>query len=281
MAAPEFITDMEPDADGVPKPATTVFLVGKECPFRCLMCDLWKNTVESPTPPGALVAQLLAILPQIQHRNTIKLYNASNFFDPHAVPRSERNELARLVNEFELVVVENHPKLMSNQVVEFAGQLSGQLQVAMGLETADETILAWLNKQMTLRDYDRACTFLLEHGISIRTFILLPAPGVHSDEMVPHTVASVRHALDCGSQVTSLIPLRAGNGVMDWLMEQRLVHLPELNVVADTFHASLQLPRQKGQRVLLDLWNLAALAEAGVDPISICNHLEQMNLKQA
>lgn len=281
MAAPEFITDMEPDAEGVPKPATTVFLIGKECPFRCLMCDLWKNTVETPSPPGALIAQLQSILPQIQHRHTIKLYNASNFFDPQAVPRSERNELARLVKEFELVVVENHPKLMSSQVVEFASQLSGQLQVAMGLETADETILAWLNKQMTLRDYDRACGFLLENGISIRTFILLPAPGVKGDEVVAHTVASVRHALDCGSHVTSLIPLRAGNGIMDWLMDQNVVQLPTLNLVADTFAASIKLPRKKEQRVLLDLWNLAALAGEGVDPVSICNQLEQMNLKQA
>ena len=24
----------------------TLFLTNRECPFRCLMCDLWKNTLE-------------------------------------------------------------------------------------------------------------------------------------------------------------------------------------------------------------------------------------------
>ncbi len=279
--APATVTEIERDAYGVPKQATTVFLIGKECPFRCLMCDLWKNTVAEPPPAGSLVTQLEAILPQITHREIIKLYNASNFFDPQVVPTAERTELGRLVRDFELVVVENHPKLVSGQVVDFAAQLGGQLQVAMGLETADAMILAWLNKQMSLSDYKSACTFLLEHKISIRTFLLLPAPGVEADKMVEHTLASVHQTLQCGSEVTSLIPLRTGNGVMDWLIEQRHVQLPELDAVVETFRTSLQISRQTEQRIFLDLWNLDTLADEGVDAASVCSQLERWNLNQA
>ena len=280
-SAPAIVTEIEADSNGVPKQATTVFLIGKECPFRCLMCDLWKNTVSTPPPPGSLVSQVEAILPQITHREIIKLYNASNFFDPQAVPPAERTELGRLVKDFELVVVENHPKLVSGTVVDFAAKLEGRLQVAMGLETADATILAWLNKQMSIADYEFACGFLLEHQISVRTFLLLPAPGVEAEKMVEHTLASVHRALQCGSEVKSLIPLRAGNGVMDWLVEQGHVRLPDINVVVETFRAALQIPRHKDQRVFLDLWNLDTLAAEDVDAASICILLERWNLNQA
>jgi len=38
--------------------AATVFLAGAECPFTCSFCDLWRWTLDGPTPPGALPAQL-------------------------------------------------------------------------------------------------------------------------------------------------------------------------------------------------------------------------------
>ncbi len=39
-------------------PALTVLLTGKECPFTCLFCDLWQHTTDSPTPRGAIPAQI-------------------------------------------------------------------------------------------------------------------------------------------------------------------------------------------------------------------------------
>jgi hypothetical protein len=30
------------------------FLTNRECTFRCLMCDLWKNTTDNTVPEGAI-----------------------------------------------------------------------------------------------------------------------------------------------------------------------------------------------------------------------------------
>ncbi len=66
--------------------AVTVFLAGAECPFTCSFCDLWRWTLDGPTPPGALPTQLVhalqSLAPPIPNR--LKLYNASNFFDRRA-----------------------------------------------------------------------------------------------------------------------------------------------------------------------------------------------------
>ena len=64
-------------------------LSNRECPFRCLMCDLWKNTTTDASPDGAVAAQIeyaLARLPPALH---VKLYNAGNFFDAQAIPPAD------------------------------------------------------------------------------------------------------------------------------------------------------------------------------------------------
>jgi len=75
-------------------PTATVFLTGKECAWRCVMCDLWQYTTAENTPRGAIPAQIGGArrVLEMQGRAVIqmKLYNASNFFDPHADRRNLR-----------------------------------------------------------------------------------------------------------------------------------------------------------------------------------------------
>jgi uncharacterized Fe-S cluster-containing MiaB family protein len=53
-----FFQEEEFGADGRPVATTTVLLTNKECPYRCLMCDLWRNTLDERVPPGAIPAQI-------------------------------------------------------------------------------------------------------------------------------------------------------------------------------------------------------------------------------
>ena len=58
-------TEEEPGPDGVPWLCHTLLLTNRECAFRCLMCDLWQDTLDTPTQPGAIAAQLAASLPVV------------------------------------------------------------------------------------------------------------------------------------------------------------------------------------------------------------------------
>src|SRR5690349_4860556 len=54
------IVEDERAADGGVARIGTVFLTGRECPWRCVMCDLWRYTTVSDTPHGAIAAQISA-----------------------------------------------------------------------------------------------------------------------------------------------------------------------------------------------------------------------------
>jgi len=53
-----FLVETERAESGEIVSVATIFLSNRECPWRCLMCDLWKNTLTETVPVGAIPAQI-------------------------------------------------------------------------------------------------------------------------------------------------------------------------------------------------------------------------------
>src|SRR6266550_1585537 len=60
-----FLIEQEPAESGDVQKVATIFLANRECPWRCLMCDLWKNTLVETVPVGAIPAQIDYALSQL------------------------------------------------------------------------------------------------------------------------------------------------------------------------------------------------------------------------
>ena len=228
---------LEPDGSGSEVETTTVFLTGAECPFRCTMCDLWRYTSTVNTPVGAIPFQLSKVLTSenSSKRRWLKLYNASNFFDSRSVPLEDLGAIAEYCNTFERVIVENHPRLCDDRMRGFAQAIRGQLEVAMGLETANPNALAALNKGMSLDDFDRAVERCLVFGIDVRVFVLLHPPGIAIEESIEWTWKTVAFALERNVRHVSIIPNRAGNGWIDSLIHSGAYQLPTVAMVGSLF----------------------------------------------
>ncbi|MCG8460394.1 MAG: hypothetical protein MI919_29280 [Holophagales bacterium] len=260
--------ELEPD--GRLRPSTTLFLAGAECPFTCNFCDLWRHTIEGPTPPGALPAQIrdgLAGLPAAgRGEEILKLYNASNFFDARSVPEADDGEIATLADGYGRVVVECHPHLLGareadgwrlrDRVHRFADALGGRLEVAMGFETVHPEALASSRKGVGTADLARAARHLLRAGIDVRAFVLVGAPFVPLHEELPWLERTVRFALESGARLVSLIPVRGGEGEMARLEAAGELEPPGLTRVEAAWeHCRAIEPRA----VRLDTWDLENL----------------------
>lgn len=249
--------ERERAADGQIEDVATVLLTNRECPFTCVFCDLWQHTLDAPTPRGAIVQQLQSALPSLLPASVVKLYNAGNFFDSQAIPVEDWPEIARLVCKARVVIVENHPRLTDDRVLCFRDLLSGRLEVALGLETAHPASLARLNKQMTVADFERAARWLRDHDCDVRAFVQLGLnPGTAADN-VDWTVRSIETAFAAGAQTVSVIPTRAGNGLMDEWQAAGLFTPPQLG---DLYAAHRQGLAMEHGRVFVDLWNATQFA---------------------
>ena len=259
----------EPDERGGRSRVGTVFLTGRECPWRCAMCDLWRYTTRDDTPPGAVPAQIEAARRAWASGGEsvakIKLYNASNFFDPRAVPENDYAAIGALVHDVEQVIVESHPSLIGDRVDRFLRALDGpRLEVAMGLETAHPAALDALNKRMTIADFTRAAEALRHRNVSLRVFLLISPPFIPDSDQDEWLLKSVEFAEACGASVISLIPARAGNGAMEALTAQKLFRPPTQEDVDRSLklvlaRAPSREPRassleSRAPRILLDPW---------------------------
>ncbi|MDA1080906.1 MAG: radical SAM protein [Gemmatimonadetes bacterium] len=243
----------EVDEHGVLRNVATLLLSNRECPYRCLMCDLWKNTLEQSVPSGAIRAQIDAMLAIAPAAPVIKLYNAGSFFDTKAIPPGDFEAIAERLSSFERVIVECHPALVGPSVQRFAGLLAGKLEVAMGLEVADDRILDLLNKRMTLAMYADATTRLAAMGVEHRAFVLVQPPFVPPHDAVRSAVATTEYAFTHGATAVSLIPVRSGNGALDALTATGDFAEPSLAAFEDAHDAALVLG---AGRVLADWWDL-------------------------
>lgn len=244
----------EVDEHGSVRNVATLLLSNRECPYKCLMCDLWKNTLEQSVPAGAIRAQIDAMLAVAPAASAIKLYNAGSFFDTKAIPAGDLEEISERLSSFERVIVECHPALVGPAVQRFAGMLSGKLEVAMGLEVADDRILDLLNKRMTLAMYADAAARLAAMGVEHRAFVLVQPPFVLAGDAVTSAVATTEYAFAHGATAVSLIPVRGGNGALDALAATGDFVEPSLKTLEDAHDAALGLG---AGRVFADWWDLA------------------------
>ncbi len=272
-----WLAEAEPAPGGGVVDVATVFLTNRECPFRCLMCDLWKNTLEAPVAPGQIPAQIrwaLARLPPARH---LKLYNSGNFFDPLAVPPDDYAEIAAVAGPFERVIVECHPKLVGRRFRAFRRLLGAELEVALGLETAHPDVLARLNKQMTLDDFARAAGAIRGEGAHVRAFILVRPPFLSDAEGLEWACRSLDFAFEVGVEFCSLIPTRAGNGALEELARQGDFAPPSLDSLERALEYGLSL---RAGRVLLDLWDIDKVSPEAPGRAERLGRLARMNLSQ-
>ena len=286
------IVEEERGADGDHARIATVFLTGRECPWRCTMCDLWRYTTVGDTPPGAIPAQVAAARQALASEAVpitgMKLYNAGSFFDGRAVPEQDYDDIAASLAGLTQVIVESHPALIGGRVDRLLRALDrhrdgggepARLEVAMGLETAHPSALDRLNKRFTVERFAKAAEGLLGRGVSLRVFLLISPPFVDNDEQDEWLLRSVDAAFACGASVISLVPTRPGNGAIDALDQEGWFRQPSLDDIERSIEIGVTHANSRG-RVFVDLWDLDRFSSCERCFARRRDRLHRINLEQ-
>ncbi|MDX1953576.1 MAG: radical SAM protein [Verrucomicrobiota bacterium] len=270
--------EQERNEEGVIADVATIFLTNRECPWKCVMCDLWRNTTESPVAIGSITQQIRHALQNFPRTaKSLKLYNSGSFFDSGAVSKKEWRSIAELCRPFKRVIIECHPRLVGKPVLEFAS-LVNELEIAIGLETCHPQALDSLNKRFSIQDYRRSAEFIVSHGMALRTFLLVCPPFIPMEQQLHWQEQSMETAFAAGSAVVSFIGTRSGNGALE--------ELEKLGLFCEPILSNLESAQEQGivrrlGRVFADTWD--------IERFSRCNHcspkriqrIHRMNLTQS
>jgi uncharacterized Fe-S cluster-containing MiaB family protein len=146
----------------------------------------------------------------------------------------------------------------------------------MGLESVHPDVLPRLNKSMTLEDFDRSAAALLEHGVSLRAFVLLGVPFLCPEEQSEWSARAVEHALGAGAGQVTIIPVRGGNGEMERLASEGSWTVPTLEQLEETLESCVS---DRDATVCADLWDVDRLVVCGECRDRRVERLEEINLR--
>ena len=272
-----FLVEEERGNDGVIEQVAIVFLTNKECPFQCLMCDLWKNTTPESVAPGNIPSQIEWALGKLPAADSIKLYNSGNFFDVNAIPVSDYQAIAGLLQGYKRVIVENHPRLINKNTFHFQHLLKPQLEIAMGLETVHPVVLKKLNKKMTPDDFRNAVNLLTQNDIISRAFILLRPPFMNESEGISWARQSIDFSFEAGVHSAVVIPTRWGNGALNHLGKLGFFSPPDIRSLEKVLDYGVGL---NAGNVFADLWDIELFSSCSTCIKPRKDRLYQMNLQQ-
>jgi archaeosine synthase beta-subunit len=204
--------------DGTPREIATVFVRNGECPLACVYCGLYRQTTGHPATGAQIAEQIRNVRSRHPDVPGLKLYNASSLFEPLSIVQSEesRREIAASLSGLDLVVVEARSENAS-EALPISRLLDAHLEVAIGFETADDSLLRLLNKPTSLARFRRAAAFLAAHGISLRAFVLVGPPFVAEADARRTARETFQEARRAGSRVVSLLPVVSEHEPMEVL----------------------------------------------------------------
>jgi radical SAM enzyme (TIGR01210 family) len=254
---PPILRETEIFPDGRPRAIGTVYLENGACPLACVYCALYRGAGDGPAAGEEIARQIRSARRRLGAVDGIKLYNASSLFEPRSIRQTE-SDLAAIAAETAdvgLVVVESRSE-QAGRAPAFARRLRGRLEVAIGLEAADDALLRRLGKPTTVERFRGAARTLADAGILLRAFVLVQPPYVAGEQARELAKATFRLARDCGARVVSLLPVVSDHAPMERLRaEGRFTEI----ALDDYFSVVADCVAEGGAVVLAELPSLPRL----------------------
>jgi radical SAM enzyme (TIGR01210 family) len=180
----------------------------------CLMCGYDNDCLSSVTPED-LVSQFEHAMGQHTNQPYMKIYTSGSFFDPEEIEVDTQKRILKIAGQkASRILVESRPEFVTVENLDTANDLVDKLEVAIGLETADDDIRTrCVNKGFLFSDYQKACDILLKNNASIRTYLLLKPPYLTEGESISDVKKSVERVGEM-SRTISVNPVNVQRGTI-------------------------------------------------------------------
>jgi radical SAM enzyme (TIGR01210 family) len=189
----------------------------------CSMCGYAKDTLGRSATPAELSEQLDRALRRYAGEPYVKVYTSGSFLDDREVdPASRERLVAAFSGRARRLLFETLPEFATPEVLRpLRASFSGELEVALGLESTDPTVLGrYVHKNAPPSEYLAAGDRVRSLGLRAKAYLLLKPPYLTEAESVADVVRSVGEAAP-HFDALSVNPVHIQNGtVVEWLFRR-------------------------------------------------------------
>lgn len=183
----------------------TVILRTIGCQWRkCTMCSFWQESAPV-TQADVLTQMAYALQSSPAEEFVLKIFTSGSFLDEREITAETRRAIAEMVRErtrLRKLIVETRPEFVTpTRLEDFTG--GAQLELAIGLETADECIRSTsINKGFTFAEYQQAAETARDCSATVKTYLLLKPPWVSEKQAIEDVIRSAERVSPYSSTIS-------------------------------------------------------------------------------
>lgn len=168
------------------------------------MCGYNQKASDRSITGEDILAQFDKAWKSYDNHSIIKVYTSGSFTDVNEIPIAIRKEILKRVKDSGArMLFESRPEHITQESMQECVGICPDLQVALGLESANDRILEKsIHKGFTYDDYERAAKAVLAAGATVRTYLLLKPPFLTEEEGINDALDSISKAAKYSRVIT-------------------------------------------------------------------------------
>jgi len=208
----------------------------------CTMCGYFNDSIPDITEKE-IVQQFELALQKYQGEKIVKIFTSGSFLDEREVPlKIQIKMLRKFFEKADKVIIESRPEFIENLSKIEPIPKNKVLEVAMGLESANDRVLKHsVNKGFTFSQWRGAAKGVIDRNMKLKTYILVKPPFLTELEAIKDALLTAGKASDI-SDTLSFNPVAIhANTLVEYLWSRKLYRPPWLWSVAEILESAAEI----------------------------------------
>ena len=201
----------------------------------CLHCGLINDGIINPVfDQGELFTYFKERLKKFNFSGypVLCIYTPGSFLDNLEIDEEIQYKIISLVvqkAELKKIILESLPQFITEEKIKNLKSMLGskEIEIAVGLDSqADLIRKICINKNFSLKIFNRACGLLKKREIPFSVFALLKPPFLTEQESITDTIQTAKYAFKMGAAAVSIEPNTVQKNTFTWTLFQHKQYRP-------------------------------------------------------
>lgn len=193
----------------------------------CIMCGYVYDAAREISQEQ-IVKEFERVLGELGDIEYLKIFTSGSFLDTKELSIDAMREILSQVPEnIKRLQVESRPEFITEQILtDIRDVLGAELEIGIGLETANDRIRDSINKGFSFDDFEKAAKLCNKHDVKVKAYLLLKPPFLTEREALYDAKDSILKAQKAGADRVSVNPLNIQRGTLVEKLWQRREYRP-------------------------------------------------------
>jgi radical SAM enzyme (TIGR01210 family) len=181
----------------------------------CIMCGYVYDAARE-IDQDKIIEEFKKSIEKIGDVDYLKIFTSGSFLDPgELTDNSIKKILKEVPDNVKRLQIESRPEFIKEKaLLEIKKSLDAELEIGIGLESANDRIRDSINKGFSFDNFTKAVKICKKNGVKVKAYLLLKPPFLTEKEALEDAKESIKKAERAGADRVSINPMNIQRGTL-------------------------------------------------------------------